>query len=251
MFKQRFIMIYLSFIKIVARIILALVGSMEILGLENLPPSGPYLIVTNHLSKVDVAIVLLAFPKQQMRVFAADKWRRNPVFGPLLGLSGAIWVRRGQVDRKALREAIQALQDGEVLGMAPEGTRSRDGVLHKGRQGPAYIASRAQVPLVPIGIINSDQFGDNMRRLRRTAFQTKIGRPFDLPDLGYRPKAKELEAYTELIMVQIAHLLPERYHGHYADNPALAALAVGQAPWPVICDTASSGAPNRSDSAVD
>jgi len=251
MLKQRLIMVYLSFIRIVIRIILAFVGSLEVLGLENLPPSGPYLIVTNHLSIVDVAIVPIAFPKQQMRVFAADKYRRNPLFGPLLGLSGAIWVRRGEVDRKALREAIRALQDGEVLGMAPEGTRSRDRVLHKGHQGPAYVASRAKVPLVPIGIINSDQFADNLRRLRRTAFQTIIGHPFDLPDLGHRPKSRELEAYTELIMVQIAHLLPERYHGHYAGNPALAALAVGQDPWSIIRDTAGLGAPDRSDSVVD
>jgi 1-acyl-sn-glycerol-3-phosphate acyltransferase len=134
--------------------------------------------------------------------------------------------------------------------MAPEGTRSLDKVLHKGRQGPAYVASRAKAPLVPIGIINSDQFNDNLRGLRRTAFKVIIGRPFDLPDLGHRAKGRELEAYTELIMVQIANLLPERYHGYYAGNPALTALKAGQDPWPIICKTAGLAVPDSPDSAA-
>ena len=225
---------YMRVIKVVAWVIAAAVGPVRARGRENLPSSGPYIIVTNHLSTIDVAIVLLAFPRQQMRVFAADKWRRNPVTALLLGLSGAIWVRRGEVDRKALRAANEALLNGEILGMAPEGTRSRDGILHQARQGPAYIASRAVVPLVPVGIVNSDQFSTNIRKLRRTDLQAHIGPAFRLPEMAHRPNAKELESYTELIMVHIARLLPERYHGYYADNPALAALVAGEDPWPVI-----------------
>lgn len=235
MLLLQFTMAYLSLLKLVVRVILAFVGTLEVKGKQNLPPSGPYLVVTNHLSKVDVALVLVALPQQRMRVFAASKWRRNPLFGPLLALSGAIFVKRGEVDRQALRAAVGALHNGESLGMAPEGTRSRTHVLQKGRQGPAYIASRAQIPLIPIGIINSDQFQTNILRLRRTAFQMNIGRPFELPDLGQRPKSKDLGAYTELIMAHIAALLPERYHGYYADSPALAALQAGEDPWPAAC----------------
>jgi 1-acyl-sn-glycerol-3-phosphate acyltransferase len=61
--------------------------------------------------------------------------------------------------------------------------------------------------------------------------QVHIGKPFQLPDLGHRPKPRELEAFTELIMVHIARLLPERYHGYYAESLALAALRAGQDPW--------------------
>ena len=236
MINRWVVAVYMRIIKVVAWVIAAVVGPVRAHGRENLPGSGPYIIVTNHLSTIDVAIVLLAFPRQQMRVFAADKWRRNPVTALLLGLSGAIWVRRGEVDRKALRAANEALLNGEILGMAPEGTRSRDGILHKARQGPAYIASRANVQLVPVGIVNSDQFSTNIRKLRRTDLQAHIGPTFRLPETAHRPNAKDLECYTELIMVHIARLLPERYHGYYAGSPALAALVAGEDPWPAISE---------------
>jgi 1-acyl-sn-glycerol-3-phosphate acyltransferase len=235
MFGRRFTTAYLIFARAAVRLIAAIVARFEVVGLENLPPSGPYIIATNHLSKVDVGLVLLAFPRQRMRVFAADKWRPHPLFGPILGLSGAIWVRRGEVDRRALREALKALKEGQVLGMAPEGTRSRTGVLQKGRQGPAYLASHAGVPLVPVGIINSDRLQSNVMRLRRTDLRVVIGRPFDLPNPGDGPKSKELSACTELIMGHIANLLPERYHGHYANSPVLAAIRAGEDPWAAAC----------------
>ena len=225
---------YQRLVQVIVRLILAIVSRFEVLGLENLPPSGPYIIVSNHLSKIDPPLVLTAFPQteKRMRVFAADKWRRHPIFGPIVGLSGCIWVRRGEVDRQALREAIDCLHAGEVLGMAPEGTRSRTGVLQKARQGAAYIASRAQVPLVPVGIVNSDMFRRNLLRLRRTTLTVKIGQPFRLPELDRRAKSQALSAFTELIMAHIAIMLPERYHGYYAESPALSALQTGSDPWP-------------------
>jgi 1-acyl-sn-glycerol-3-phosphate acyltransferase len=232
--RDRIVAIYMRFIKAVMWLISAIVGWVRVSGLENLPDTGPYIIVTNHLSVIDVAVVLLAFPTQQMRVFAADKWRHNPVTGLLLGLSGAIWVRRGEVDRRALRIAIEALQNGEILGMAPEGTRSKDGILHKARQGPAYLASLSGAPLVPVGIINSDKFAANIRKLRRTDLRAYIGPSFKLPACDGRPRAKELESYSELIMVHIANLLPERYHGFYTDSPGLVAIRAGADPWPAI-----------------
>ena len=180
-----------------------------------------------------------------MRVFAASKWRTHPLFGQLLGLSGAIWVRRGEVDRVALAEAVVALKRGEVLGMAPEGTRSRSGVLQRARQGAAYIASRADVPLLPIGLANSDRFLPNVKRLRRTTFQVRIGKPFTLPRFGQRARSRELDAYTELIMAQIADLLPERYHGYYADSPVLAALRSGGDPWLAACQVAGLEEPEK------
>jgi 1-acyl-sn-glycerol-3-phosphate acyltransferase len=235
MFGQRFTAAYMTVVRAMVGLIAAVVARFKVVGLDNLPPGGPYVIVTNHLSKVDVGVVLLAFPRQRMRVFAADKWRAHPLFGPILGLSGAIWVRRGEVDRKALREALKALEVGQVLGMAPEGTRSRTGVLQKGRQGPAYLASHAGVPLVPVGIINSDRLQSNLLRLRRTDLRVVIGRPFELPNPGNGPKSKELSACTELIMAHIANLLPERYHGVYAGSPVLSAVRAGEDAWAAAC----------------
>ncbi len=236
--RSRFVMVYMSIVRILVKGILALVGRMEIEGRENIPAQGPYIVVSNHLSKTDAALILLALPKQRMRVFAASKWRGHPIFGPILGLSGAIWVRRGEVDRDALRAATRALNSGEILGMAPEGTRSRTGAMQKARNGPAYIASRAQVPLLPVGITNSDLFQANILRLRRTTFRLTIGRPFHLPALGHRARGQELEAYTELVMAHIADQLPEHYRGFYATSITLQAITSGQDPWPAACQTA-------------
>lgn len=238
MSQNRFTAAYLSLARLLVRAIVALVGRLEIRGQENVPSAGPFILVANHVSKTDAPLALLAFRHHRLRVFAASKWRGNPLFGPLLSLAGAIWVKRGEVDRKALNAALQALQGGEVLGMAPEGTRSRTGVLQRARQGAAYLASHARAPVLPVGIVNSDLFQGNLLRLRRTVFQINIGEPFELPDVGRRPRMKEMAAYTELIMAHIAHLLPKRYHGYYADSQALAALRAGQSPWPAACEAA-------------
>jgi 1-acyl-sn-glycerol-3-phosphate acyltransferase len=222
----------------VVRLLLVFVGRLTVRGKENLPTDGAYIAATNHLSKIDPAIIIVTLPSRVIRVFAAYKWRRHLIFGPILSLAGAIWVRRGEVDRTALREAIESLKAGQILGMAPEGTRSRVQKLQKAREGAAYIGSRAGVPIVPIGVINSDKFLQNVTHMRRTHLEVNIGEPFLLPDLGHRPKGKELEAYTELIMGHIAALLPERYHGYYADSPVLAALVAGEDPWPAAREAA-------------
>jgi 1-acyl-sn-glycerol-3-phosphate acyltransferase len=222
----------MDFARLLVRGLLAILGRLEIHGQENIPPHGPYMVVANHLSKTDSAIIMMALPRQRMHVFAAHKWRRNPLFGPILSLSGAIFVKRGQV----------------ILGMAPEGTRSRSGVLQKARRGAAYLASQAQVPLLPIGISDSDRFQDNLLHLRRTTFRVNIGPPFELPDLGHKPTIKELSALSELVMAYIANLLPERYHGHYEGSPVLAALREARDPWPAACQAAGLDIPASSDS---
>jgi 1-acyl-sn-glycerol-3-phosphate acyltransferase len=143
------------------------------------------------------------------------------------------------VDRKALREALEALRGGSIFGLAPEGTRSRVGHLIEAKDGAAYLASRAGVPVFPAAVTNTDTVGANFLHLRRTHMEVHFGKPFALPELGHRAKGDELEAYTHLIMVHIANLLPERYHGFYAGSPALKALQRGEDPWPYCLQVAS------------
>lgn len=186
----------------------------ETVGMENLP-DPPYILVTNHLSVFDTPLLLTVCP-HTIRAFAALKHRRNPLYGSLLSAMGSIWVKRGQVDRDALRQALDVLKRGEVLGMAPEGTRSRGThALQQGKTGPAYLATRADVPLVPVGITGSETIDQNLFRLRRTPVRIVVGKPFRLPNTG-RARGPMLREYTELIMHRIAELLPERYRGVYA-----------------------------------
>ncbi len=207
-------------------------GNLEISGQEHIPPTGPYILVVNHMSKADPALLFYTLPKVRIRFFAGEKWENHLIFGPLLRSNGAIYINRGEVDRKALREALDALRQGAVFGLAPEGTRSRIGSLIRARDGAAYLATRARVPVLPVGISNTDWLGHNMSNLKRTTIEMKFGKPFRLPDIQSRPKGAELAAYTHLIMIHIATLLDERHWGYYASSPALKALLGGQDPWP-------------------
>lgn len=206
-------------------------GTLDIYGQENIPARGPYIVVLNHMSKADPPLMLITLPKVKIRFFAGEKWERHVIFGPLLEWGGALYINRGQVDRRALREALDALKNGSVFGLAPEGTRSRIGALIRARDGAAYLATRAKVPILPVGISNTDILGHNLAHLKRTHLEIRIGRPFVLPDIGRRPKGSELSAFTHLIMIHIAALLPRRHWGFYADSPALAALLNNEDPW--------------------
>jgi 1-acyl-sn-glycerol-3-phosphate acyltransferase len=107
-------------------------------------------------------------------------------------------------------------KEGEVLGLAPEGTRAREtSALQKAKTGIAYLATRADVPIVPIGIAGTEKVKKNLPRLRRTDIRVAIGQPFRLPESGH-VRGKKLEEYTDLIMRRIAELLPEEYRGVYA-----------------------------------
>jgi len=199
-----------------ANFLMRLVSRCEIIGLENIPADPPYILVSNHLAFVDSPLVLSLCPHVS-RAFAAAKHKRNPLFAVLLTAMGSVWVRRGQVDRQALQEALGVLQRGEVLGVAPEGTRSPDHTLHKGKVGAAYLATRADVVLVPLAISGSENVVRDLFRLRRARVRVVIGEPFRLPENG-RVRSKKLREYTDLIMYRIAELLPEEYRGVYASG---------------------------------
>jgi 1-acyl-sn-glycerol-3-phosphate acyltransferase len=202
-------------IRAIVNLLLDLLVRREYVGLENFPDEPPYILATNHLSVFDSPLLLTACP-HTIRAFAAAKHKRNPIYAPLLAMMGSIWVRRGEVDRKALREALDVLKGGGVLGMAPEGTRARGTyALQEGKTGPAYLATRADVPIVPVGLTGTEQVKHNLPRLRRTPVRIVVGKPFRLPESG-RVRGQTLHKYTELIMRRIAELLPEEYRGVYA-----------------------------------
>lgn len=210
------------FIQDLIRVLINLLTRHTVIGLENFPKAGPFLVVSNHLSMMDAPIVFLNCPRR-MAVFAADKWKRNPFISTVCETVGVIWVARGEADLDAIKTSIAFLKAGGVMGMAPEGTRSHVAQLQKGKTGAAYLADRAKVPLVPVAITGSQNVGPSLKRLRRAQVTYTIGQPFHLPPDG-RAKGAKLEEYTDLIMCHIAALLPPEYRGVYHDHPRLAQL---------------------------
>jgi 1-acyl-sn-glycerol-3-phosphate acyltransferase len=209
-----------------------LLVQVSVIGRENIPARGPYIVVLNHTSVADTPILLITFPLMKWRFFAVEKWRTHPIFGPIMSWLGAIYVKVGEVDRNTLRAALQALKEEKAFGLAPEGRRSYVGSLIEAKDGASYLASRAKVPIIPVGMVNNDRLFSNFKRLKITRLEVRIGEPFHLPDLGRRAKGEDLTAFTTLIMVKIASLLPERYHGFYKNSPALAAILRDEDPWP-------------------
>ena len=193
----------------------SLICRRDAVGLENVPSEPPYILALNHISVFDSPLGLSVCP-HIVRAFAAEKHRRNPIYAPLLAMMGSIWVQRGEVDRRALRGALDVLARGEVLGLAPEGTRARGPyALQKGKRGAAYLATRADVLIVPVGVSGSEMIKQDLPRLRRAPVRVVVGKPFRLPESG-RVGTEKLDEYTELIMRRIADLLPEEYRGVYA-----------------------------------
>jgi 1-acyl-sn-glycerol-3-phosphate acyltransferase len=214
------------------KIVQLALANVVVFGKENIPSEGPFLVTVNHMSAADTPLLFVSFPTQEWRFFAGEKWQDHWLWGPMMGSLGAIYIRRGEVDRHAIQEALAAIKQGAVFGLAPEGTRSKTGEMQPAKSGAAYLASRSEAPILPVGIINTDILFANVRRLKRTNVEVHIGEPYYLPDLGRRARSSDLDAYTHLIMVHIAALLPEKYRGIYRDSPALEALLAGEDPWP-------------------
>ena len=194
-------------------------------GLENLPDSGAFLLAGNHMSMVDIPLGFAYLGDPNIRGWAAAKWSSHPLFAPIVHVGGGVFIRRGEVDRSSLREAIDWLRSGKPFALSPEGTRSRNGALQRGKTGAAYLAAEANVMVVPMGIIGTDQaFRTLLSKFRRPELTLRIGKPFKLAPLDNNHRSASLRENTDEIMCRIANLLPSRYWGHYADYPRLMEL---------------------------
>jgi 1-acyl-sn-glycerol-3-phosphate acyltransferase len=205
-------MTFYSIAHLFARLLIFAVARVHIEGAQSLKTPPPYILSTNHLTSWDPPLIFAVSPvSTHLTVLAADKWRRVLPILLLFNAMGAIWVKRGEVDRVALRKCIDVLAHGGAMGMSPEGTRSRTGGLQKGRSGVAYLAAKAGVPVLPVALWGVEQIGRNLRRLRRTDVYLRVGEPLRMdPALSY-------EENTERLMRAIAGMLPPQYRGVYGD----------------------------------
>lgn len=198
-----------------------LLTRMDVTGLENIPPNGPYILVANHMSRTDPPLLFIFFGDANVTGWVAAKYRRNLFFSQIVKLGNPIYIRRGEVDRGALDQAVAALKSGKVFGMAPEGTRSRVGSLIRGKTGIAYLADQAQVPLLPVAITGTDSVFKKLLRFNRPHVTVKIGKLFHLPPLDSENRNTSLRHNADEVMCRIAAMLPEKYRGFYKDHPRL------------------------------
>ena len=193
---------------------------------ENLPKRGGVLLTTNHLSRLDTPLLLAITEREDLVGIVAKKYQEKPFFRWILSKVGTmVWMDRERTDFSALRDALYQLRSGAIVGIAPEGTRSKEAKgLLEGKQGAALLASRASVPIVPVGIVGSEKINEHWLRLKRPPIVVRIGEPYTLPEMDRENRQAWLARYTDEIMCQIAALLPPDYRGFYRDHPRLQAL---------------------------
>ena len=185
-------------------------------GREYLPKAGPLLIVSNHLGDAD-GVVGLALAKVPFDVMGKVELYDLPVVGRLLDWYGTIWVHRGRPDRRALRAALNGLAEGRMIAIAPEGRESVSGALEQGTGGAAYIAVKANVPILPVAVTGTENWRiyGNFKKLRRTHVTVTAGSPFYLQQTG--DLRADIDKGTQTIMRTLAQMLPPDYQGEYRD----------------------------------
>jgi len=184
-------------------------------GLENFPPSGPAILMINHIAFVDPIVVLAALPRNIVPMAKIEVYN-YPVVGIFPRLWEVIPVRRGEVDRDALRKALEVLRAGEVILMAPEGTRHPS--LQEGKEGVAFVASRSGAPVIPVAVEGTSGFPSiNPLRWRKPGVVVRLGRPFRFKDMGERPGRQMLRRMTDEAMYVLASMLQPERRGVYGD----------------------------------
>ncbi len=211
-------------LRVIVRKLFALVSRIEATGLENLPPQGGYILATNHLGRLDAALVFALVDRDDLTALVADKYKNRFFFHWLVTTVKGIWINREDFDIRALREARAFLQGGGVLGIAPEGTRSLTGALTTAKTGAAYLADKAGVEVIPVAITGTERAVHSWLRLRRPRISIRVGLPFRLPPVGRSERDAALQRHIDEIMCRIAAMLPPAYRGIYADHPRLQEL---------------------------
>jgi 1-acyl-sn-glycerol-3-phosphate acyltransferase len=210
-----------TLLRVVLRSVLRGLAHLRISGLENIPRRGPCLVVFNQMSVVDTPLMSTLVPRRDVTGLVARDYRAHPVYRLLVECGGGIWIRRRTGDRAALETALEALRQGWVVGISPEGRRSPTRALIHGRPGPAFLARRSGVPIVPVGFANTDNLAEDWKRFRRPTIEIRIGEPFALPPPDEARRKERRRDDTDRIMCRIAALLPPRHRGVYADHPYL------------------------------
>ena len=165
------------------------------LGLENIPDGG-VLLCGNHTTLGDPIYVICAILKKcQTRVLAKDELMKVPVLGWLIGKAGVIGIKRGKADVAALKEAIRVLRNGEKLLIFPEGTRVKEGESSEAHAGAAMLATRTNVPIVPVYI------QPKKRIFKRTT--VKFGKPYYPEYDGKRATPEDYQRIADDLMVRI------------------------------------------------
>lgn len=220
-----------KFLQGLAKFALWLLTDLTIEGEENFPDEGPLLMVGNHFSMVDIAAFVRVAP-YPVEFVGGAVFANAPKFMAIFPrMWGYLPVYRGTGSHFALREAEKILKEGGVVAIFPEGG-SHGRTLRKPRPGPAFLAARTGARFLPVGLIGMDEVFSKLGRFKRPKIRIRIGKPigpFEVTEKG-PSKRQRLDEIGDVVMQEIAALIPAEKHGYLSDDPQLRAEVV-EFPW--------------------
>ena len=195
-------------LRVLMNILFPMLCKARVIGEDNVPAEGPVILMMNHISYVDPLIITATM--QQRYVIAMAKVETLDSFLPrlLLRLWGNFVVKRGEIDRSALMNAIGIVQSGRCLLLAPEGTRHPQSGLREPRDGMAYIAAKADAVIVPVAVTGVLDWAASLKRLRRVQATVTYGRPFRFRIEKRINKTLRAQMMQEA-MYQLAQTIPD------------------------------------------
>jgi 1-acyl-sn-glycerol-3-phosphate acyltransferase len=196
------------------KFLLLVFSRWEVKGRENVPKTGPLIVVSNHLNLADPPLLSASIPRKIIFMVKQELYSSHRG-GLFVRSFEAFPARRGELDLRAVRQAIRISESGKVLGMFPEGTRSPNAQMGPAEAGVSFIALHSKSPILPVGISGTEK----IKSVKKVVFghpqiTVNIGKPLTLPFNRKRGK-KEIAKSTNLIMTRIAELLPPAYRGIY------------------------------------
>ncbi|NLE84699.1 MAG: 1-acyl-sn-glycerol-3-phosphate acyltransferase [Chloroflexi bacterium] len=209
----------------IMRAVFKLIADVEVVGNENIPEHGGYVLATSHISRLDTPFLMMATKRKDVVGMVARDYQNAPFIGWFLNKLGVIWISREGYDFQAFRQASSFLKKGGIVGLAPEGTRSKDGQLLEGKPGTVLLALKNKVQVIPATVLGSADMVKRFLKLKKMQVKVIFGKPFDLSQPTEGQSEKDvLDLATTEVMVQIARLLPEERRGFYRDHPMLKVL---------------------------
>ncbi len=206
----------------IVRFIMNIIADVEIVGMEKLP-EGNLILASNHLGRLDTAVLLYAVDREDIIMAIAEKYKNHLLFGAIGRAVNGIWLNRFEADFAALREILERMKKGGLLVIAPEGTRSKTEALQQGKMGVAFLAAKSGYPVMPIAVTGTEDrlIIENLKRFRRSKIKAVAGDLFRIDIPKGRGREQAMQHATDEIMCQIAAMLPEKYRGVYKEHNRL------------------------------
>jgi len=210
-----------SFINGIIKVLLKIGCRIDTSELHKIPEKGPYILVTNHINFLEAPILYIFMrPRRTIALGKSELWdKKFTAF--LMNLWEVIPIKRDSVDIQGMKNCVKVLEGGDFLCLAPEGTRSKTGELQEGKAGVIMFAQKGNAPIIPLAHWGGEDISKNLKKLKRTPITIKVGKPVEIsiPE-GIKADGAVRQKIADEVMIELARLMPEKYHGAYSGRTA-------------------------------